>query len=556
MTMQIYDSAAHTGLFDILGQAFDALNKLNTARQTTIPPEVADILSQFRSYPNSAQPAWMQAMERLPAGLSAWQSNQVLAQQIRQNCQNLVIQWAAEQTPQPDTTLTTALKYLLGQMLSGGWYVTANAITLAVVPAGGNHGDPALATSPLRGDGAVAEHSLAETITAVVTSDASATNPTLTFTGQPAQRDRLAADWPLGSGIAPAVGAVYSGNSLLSNGSFDAASGLDANLPDQWILQVGTSGTSLLLTPVPVFTITIANTPTSGTWEIDWQNAAGITRSTLPLAYNATAVQSALRTIRGLEQVTVTSTGTSPDFIHTITMTGVPGEPSLFTVVNNLLGSTSPPFPTITPAVVTAGSVGAYRGRALELLSVGSSPDLTALYQPLTLSVDRVYFVHVRLRASGAIAAGQLRIELVDGINGSVISDDAGNANQLLITAATIPTGSHAAYTASFRLPKAAQQPVYLRLRVATAFTAGCSVFVDEMVLVQGTQLYTGGPFVAVFSSTTAAVAGDQWTLTVTNDRAGKLQEWFNRVFGMAELGLLLPVSGGTSGLIPEAVIA
>jgi len=74
------------------------------------------------------------------------------------------------------------------------------------------------------------------------------------------------------------------------------------------------------------------------------------------------------------------------------------------------------------------------------------------------------------------------------------------------------------------------------------------------MAVVLAKELYAGGPFVGIFSGATPAVNDDAWTLTVTNDRAGQFQEWYERAFDMRNKGFLLPTSGVT--LIPDSLIS
>lgn len=83
--------------------------------------------------------------------------------------------------------------------------------------------------------------------------------------------------------------------------------------------------------------------------------------------------------------------------------------------------------------------------------------------------------------------------------------------------------------------------------------TSGDVLYFDEMVVVQATELYKGGPYVEAVSGATAAVLEDLWTLTLTNNRAGDLQEWFQRAFDMANKDFLLPSSGTTN--VPDALI-
>jgi hypothetical protein len=88
---------------------------------------------------------------------------------------------------------------------------------------------------------------------------------------------------------------------------------------------------------------------------------------------------------------------------------------------------------------------------------------------------------------------------------------------------------------------------------VHTPIAADTSVYIDEMGIVQATELYDGGPFVAAFAGVDAAVNEDAYTLTVANDRAGELQTWYDRSFAMRNKGFLLPTSG--TNLIPDSVI-
>jgi len=105
-------------------------------------------------------------------------------------------------------------------------------------------------------------------------------------------------------------------------------------------------------TTAEVQTITIAGTPTAGTYNITFAS------TTVTLDYNASeaALQTALRTIPGLQKVTVATTGTTPNFTHTVTMTAAPGangtaSPPLMTRVDNTTGGTH----SVTVALVTPG---------------------------------------------------------------------------------------------------------------------------------------------------------------------------------------------------------
>ena len=99
-------------------------------------------------------------------------------------------------------------------------------------------------------------------------------------------------------------------------------------------------------------------------------------------------------------------------------------------------------------------------------------------------------------------------------------------------------------------------QPCYLRLRFLNPPEGDDEVFVDEMAITRMTQLYAGGPWVAAFSGKKAAVNEDEWTLTVTNDRAGMLQDYCDRMFALAAKGLLFPTNAAGAETIPDTVIS
>jgi len=544
MTIELHDAVNGDGLFDVQGKAFGALAVLMTATETTIPAAVEAFLTQFQLRSDADDLEIAESMEGLADAVDSWQSSAgALSSKIRTNLRDLLLELVAADADQPEATLTYALQYLIDQMVADGDYVAANTISLTLTPAGGNAGDVAICYSKLQADGQVAQNVLAESIAISVTSTV---GPSLRFRAPVAQSNRLASDWPKGSGTDKTISATSPASSYLSNGDFEDAT-ID-DVPDDWMVHVGTPGTTVKVTELEVQTVAITGTPTGGSYLLQWTGPDSIARSTGPLAYNASGstVQAALREIPGLASVTVATTGTSPNLTHTVTFYDAAGDPGQLTSVNDLTGGSSP---TITHDTTTAASAGSYRGRALEFDSDGA--EVTALYHSLSLSVDTVYFCHARVKRVGAAAAGEVRIEVVDGIGGSVIADDAGNDAELIIDVTAMSTSDHDSEWFSFRIPDGTAMPVYLRIRISMAISNTASVYFDDVAIVQATRLYSGGPYVAVFAGTTVSGPDDTWSLAVANNRAGGIQEWYNRVFDMAGKKLLLPVSG--SNLIPPS---
>lgn len=90
-------------------------------------------------------------------------------------------------------------------------------------------------------------------------------------------------------------------------------------------------------------TIVISGTPTGGTYTVAFD---GKTSGNIAYNANQATVQAALRAIAGLELVTVVTTGSVPDYTHTVTMTGVAGA----------MGAASAPQMTSSAASLTGGA--------------------------------------------------------------------------------------------------------------------------------------------------------------------------------------------------------
>lgn len=193
-----------------------------------------------------------------------------------------------------------------------------------------------------------------------------------------------------------------------------------------------------------------------------------------------------------------------------------------------------------------------YKGsKALEYDGDGSN--LTQIKQAITgLSSRTPYAVNLWAKVDVSPAAGVLVIDLYDGSN--VINDDQGTANSLSIDLTTIGT-SYVAKNTVFRLPDPVPATVQLRIRLSTALSSGSSAFVDHLAFAPATQLYTGGPYAALFSGATDWELDDKFGVTVTNAQAGAFQTLFDRLFDMRNKGLLLPSATGAAETIDDALI-
>lgn len=191
------------------------------------------------------------------------------------------------------------------------------------------------------------------------------------------------------------------------------------------------------------------------------------------------------------------------------------------------------------------------------LAIVGDGSTLVALTYDLStagLQAKTPYALAGWLLTDTTPAAGVLVIDLYDGA--SVIADEAGNNNSVTINLTTVDDIDFEAYSAVFRLPEPVPSTVLLRVRLTTALTNTRVLYLDHFALVAMTQLYNGGPFCALFGGATPFSLDDLFSLDVTNDYGGALQTRFWRVFGMPDLGLMLPSNAAGSETIADSVIA
>lgn len=531
------------GLFDILGKAIHAAKTLITATGTTVPAEVADFIEQYKLWTeaddqsDAAMASFRQAAESsLTGGANS------LLQQVAQVAATLLVRRVAADGPQPSDTVDNALAVLLAQMIADEDYVSPNVVDASLAAGASNSStDLTIAYSLTRGDGRDEEDALEEDITFTVL-DAGGT---LLGVSSPGGVESTSLTWPIGSGVNATLS--VSSASLLTNPTFEEAT--YDHSPDGWLVYNGSPGTDFLLSTTEVGRIVVSSSPTDGYYLLGWSDPVdGVVRysaTQIPFDADGPTVQAALRSIPGLEAVTVETTGTSPNFTHDVTFTGVAGN------IDNLLVIDHTVSGSIVTSQVTAGEDQAFR--ATSLVIVGDGSTVPQIFAPVVLEPKLVYFIHFRARRNSAASAGTLAVGLTSGIPDTLLEDAEGADNELSVTVSGLPTASSVAKWFSVRLADSAPQVgQYLRFKATGVPNTG-KIWIDDVFVQLATQLYPGGPFVAAFPGKIAGQRDDAWTLSVTNDRAGEWQTWFDRLFSMRFRGLLLPSAG--TNLLNDSLI-
>jgi len=447
-------------------------------------------------------------------------------------------------------SLNDALRELIKQMITATESLDASTPACTPTYGGSNVGSGTILISTKRGDGQVNEHILAEDIEGTVTDAPTDGLASLGLSGE-ASTGLLSHDWPKGSGASSTLTShtSASGDNLVTNGSFETAADATAapHVPEGWLVQVATLGTTLKITSIEVQTVIMSSAPSAGHYILHWSDGTN-TQSTAPLDYNASQsdVAAALSALTDLESVTVVTTGTTPDFTHTITFTGVTN-PAQLTSTDNTTGG------SIAHATSTAGSAHVMDGaRSLEFDSDGA--ELTTILFPLILEKASQYAISTWWKADVVPAAGVITVDLVSSTTGTVINDDEAVANSFTIDATALSNSAFTHQAGVVRSPSTLPDTVFLRIRISTAVSTGTSLFLDEVCVVEMDQIYTGGLSAALFTGPVRWELDDLITLPVTNDRTGALNEWANRVFELRSNNLLIPTDTGGSETQPDSL--
>lgn len=203
----------------------------------------------------------------------------------------------------------------------------------------------------------------------------------------------------------------------------------------------------------------------------------------------------------------------------------------------------------------------------------GDGATTVGLYQDITETVEpnTNYAVQFWVKVPGANLLDEtgtqteLRVSLRDG-SGNVLTDNLGTSQQSF-AAGTAASGAYTAASTQLnatylndliawtrvslilRTPRSLPTETRLDFRFVTqALDNGQSVYIDHIVMEPMTQVYPGGPYIALISGATEFANTDKFTLTVANSAGtssfiGNLQ----RTFDLAGSGLRIICDGSAT---------
>lgn len=530
MPLKLYDAVNQDGIFNLLGKAYYVWEQLATAHGTSVPSAVNNYLNAVERLTDNLR--YVDAMEGID--LEPWRNSEAtLTRSLLSALERLVVDFT--QTEYPGVlTASEAVTWLIQEMQRQGYYVAQPSISASITADASNtNPQPAFVCGVRDINGYLRPTIVPESLYVYHNQEASQL-----VLASAASAPWESALWPRGSGVQGIYPLADFQESLVPNAGFEDVTD---NAPNQWLIITG-SGSTVQVSEVEQQQITISGSPTSGWYALKYTATDGKIYTTTPLAYNASGgtLQSALRQIPELAAVTVSTTGTEPNFTHTITFEGVPGNP------NQLVANFSFNTGSVSVSTTRSGDIKNFRGRALKLVSNGS--EQTTLLVPVQLARG-VYALNLWSIASASLSSGQFQVRLVDGVNGNTFTDTAGNSCLLTVPCNQLSTSLQKAFNAIWSVSR--DFLGYLELKVTTPWTSGQSVYLDEIALIPARELYQGGLWFAAFRNALLGAVTNKWTITVSNNRAGKVLEYTHRLFGLTDL--TLPRSGTTQ--IPESVI-
>lgn len=184
---------------------------------------------------------------------------------------------------------------------------------------------------------------------------------------------------------------------------------------------------------------------------------------------------------------------------------------------------------------------GGVRGNYTAVIT-SDGASLTALAQSFNAAINTVYAVSVQAKMGSASATGNFAMCITDG-NGTILNDDAGNPLSYTRDLNGQIGTSFAIITAFFAMPRTL--PLITRVQYGfgtVAAIAARTLTLDLAGIVQATQLYTGGPFVAAFAQATPNSVSDYYSLTFTNSLgSNSFAMGLQRMFNTPSLGVYFP---------------
>lgn len=195
-----------------------------------------------------------------------------------------------------------------------------------------------------------------------------------------------------------------------------------------------------------------------------------------------------------------------------------------------------------TPGAEIVKGTDPLRGLSNLDISTTTGSALAKIRQAVTLQADSVYAVNVYLKIGMSGSGNIVAFRLVDG-GGTTINDDQGGVNNLSVNSSSLNTLTYTPKNTFFRTPKTLPPQVFFEVAMTAEAIGSMDINIDLLAFTQATQLYKGGPWIGLFSGGTQATKGENWTITVANNKmtGAKFVRYLDRWFDLKSLSLKIP---------------
>lgn len=339
----------------------------------------------------------------------------------------------------------------------------------------------------------------------------------LTWSGELTDRTLGLATEGAGSGIGIST---LNAQTLLSNKDMENFS--VTNTPDNWTIAAGTITTHILKESTQVFR-GAASLRFKGDGAIAAIKITQATTSLTPRQRYCVAV--ALKATLATGSVTMQMEGTSYTAsaataeVQTVQVSGTPSGGS-YTLTESVYGQTTAAIAwnATSAAVQTALRALKGYGSVVVATSAGAPPDVTH-----SITFYGIQGNVPQLTSTSSLTGGAPVIThatTTPGVEGS----------KLVLPTAAVPTGWFIGYF-MFNAPDTIPSDFALALSWSGTPANGESLYIDSFAF--GPMNYFNGYAVSVIAGQTPLVTGDEYTVAVANDQAGKFQEFFRKYYGV-----------------------
>ena len=175
-----------------------------------------------------------------------------------------------------------------------------------------------------------------------------------------------------------------------------------------------------------------------------------------------------------------------------------------------------------------------------------------------TLKADTPYTISFAVRTNGgSLTAGNLKVRVTDSGGTTLNNSDANRKMEISIAYNTIGalTATYQLKTVACMTPANLPKGAKVIVETNTAFNSGVELYIDDVVVAEMYRPMPGNLACQVIAGSTRYSQDDEFTIPITNNGEGDMQEEFERYFNLSDFNYALPSHYGDSETISDNLI-